>query len=100
MIARLRQLHPLATLAIMAVVGILFWLLAVAVANGTAGAVIWLGLGLLWMLAWIANDALAHWQAPNRAMERLRDLVVPAIFGITLLFLWQLLVKGLNEVVD
>ena len=54
----------------------------------------WIGAALLWMLAWIGNDALAHSEAPTKSLGSLRDFVVPAVFGITLLFLWQLIVKG------
>jgi NitT/TauT family transport system permease protein len=94
MIARLRQFHPLALVALLVVIGILFWMLSVLVARGPAGGLFWIGAALLWMLAWIGNDALAHSATGTRSLSRLRDFAVPAVFGITLLFLWQLIVKG------
>jgi NitT/TauT family transport system permease protein len=69
-------------------------MLAILASQGSAGSVFWIGAALLWMLAWIGNDALAHSPAATKSLGRLRDFVVPAVFGITLLFLWQLIVKG------
>ena len=94
MIARLRQMHPLALIVLLGVIGILFWMMAVLAARGSAGSLFWIGAAVLWMLAWIANDALAHSETATTSLARLRDFVVPAVFGITLLFLWQLIVKG------
>jgi len=93
-IARLRQMHPLALIAMLIVIGILFWMLAFLAARGVTGGLFWIGAALLWMLAWIGNDALAHSPASSKPLARLRDFVVPAVFGITLLFIWQLIVKG------
>ncbi|MBL8907328.1 MAG: ABC transporter permease, partial [Rhizobiales bacterium] len=94
MIARLRQLHPVALMTMLVVIGVLFWMLSVLAARGPAGGVFWIAAALLWMLAWIANDALAHSEAATKSLGRLRDFFVPAVFGITLLFLWQVIVKG------
>ncbi|MGE3874478.1 MAG: ABC transporter permease [Parvibaculaceae bacterium] len=60
------------------------------------GALFWIGVLMLWALVWIGNDALSGLAMPSTFVQRLRDLAVPAIFGLTLLLLWQLIVKGFN----
>src|SRR5262249_17926230 len=56
----------------------------------------WIGVLVLWALVWIGNDALSGLAIPSALVVRLRDLAVPAIFGLTLLLLWQMIVRGLN----
>ncbi|MGE0238709.1 MAG: ABC transporter permease [Parvibaculaceae bacterium] len=58
------------------------------------GALFWLGVVVLWVLIWIGNDALSGLEAASPLSAQLRNLAVPAIFGVTLLLLWQLAVKG------
>ncbi|MBK1868672.1 ABC transporter permease [Aestuariivirga sp. YIM B02566] len=58
------------------------------------GATFWLGVLVLWALIWIGNDALSGLSTASPVAARLRNLAVPAIFGVTLLLLWQLVVKG------
>ncbi len=48
---------------------------------------------VLWLAAWRLNVALAA--GPAERVPALR-LAVPAIFGLTLLFAWEALVRGLN----
>lgn len=55
----------------------------------------WARVGLVWLMAWVGVAALAAptlhgWQA------RLRGLVVPVIFGVTLLWMWEVIVTGLQ----
>jgi NitT/TauT family transport system permease protein len=47
-------------------------------------------------VVWVGNDALSGLAASSSWALRLRDLAVPAIFGLTVLLLWQLAVKGLG----
>ncbi|MFL5258553.1 MAG: ABC transporter permease [Hyphomicrobiales bacterium] len=56
-------------------------------------AAFWIGVLVLWAIAWTVNGWLAS--APSSPTEaRIVGLAVPAVFGITLLFLWELIVKG------
>ncbi|MHA6345728.1 ABC transporter permease [Roseivivax sp. CAU 1761] len=47
----------------------------------------------LWALAWWANARLANGPAADRPAVR---MAVPALFGVTLLLLWELVVRGLD----
>ncbi len=92
MIAGLRR-NPFAVIALIAVSAALLWLMAhQAVAK--PGGIFWLGVLILWALIWIGNDALSGLATTSSVAARLRNLAVPAIFGITLLLLWQLIAKG------
>ncbi|OOY10360.1 ABC transporter permease [Thioclava sp. F36-7] len=45
---------------------------------------------------WLAAWALNSWLARHHGSERWARFVIPALFGITLLLLWEGLVRGLN----
>lgn len=92
MIAGLRR-NPFAVIALIAVSGALLWLMAHQAA-AKPGGIFWLGVLILWALIWIGNDALSGLATTSSVAARLRNLAVPAIFGITLLLLWQLIAKG------
>ncbi|MGE3831516.1 MAG: ABC transporter permease [Parvibaculaceae bacterium] len=85
--------NPLAMTGAAIVIALVFWLMVRAAAPGEAIG-FWLAVLVLWALSWLANDALSRADAENPALARLRDLLVPAMFGVTLLFLWQAVVKG------
>jgi NitT/TauT family transport system permease protein len=87
------RLSPLAIAAVLVVTGMLLWLMALHVSGGP---LFWLGVMALWALAWAGNTALASVRARSPFARRVIGLAVPAVFGITLLFLWQLAVKGLH----
>ncbi len=92
MIAGLRR-NPFAVIALIAVSAALLWLMAHQAA-AKPGGIFWLGVLILWALIWIGNDALSGLATTSSVAVRLRNLAVPAIFGITLLLLWQLIAKG------
>jgi NitT/TauT family transport system permease protein len=92
MIAALHR-NPLAAIATLAVSGALLWLMAHLV-TVKPGVLFWIGVLVLWALVWIGNDALSAISTLSPVATRLRNLAVPAIFGLTLLLLWQLVVKG------
>jgi NitT/TauT family transport system permease protein len=56
----------------------------------------WSTVVMVWAGAWMLNTALSAASARHPLLRHLRDLVVPAVFGATLLFLWEVLVKGLG----
>ena len=56
----------------------------------------WVATVLTWLLAWFAVTRLSRIETRNRFVSRAIGLVVPAIFGLTLLFLWEALVRGLG----
>ena len=61
-----------------------------------SGALGWLVVLGTWAAAWALNVWLAQQMLPSGWRTRARDLVVPAIFGVTLLFLWQAVVRGFH----
>ena len=54
---------------------------------------IWVALSLIvWLAAWRVNVALSH---SGLVRHRAGRLVVPALFGLTILVVWEGLVRGL-----
>ena len=64
------------------------------VVAGHADLDFWLGVAGLWVAAWIANDALAAHRFATPGKQRAASIAVPAIFGLFLLFLWEVVVVG------
>ena len=54
----------------------------------------WLLVAAAWVLAWCLNVWLSGLRLATGWQTHLRDLVVPALFGLTLLLLWQAFVRG------
>ncbi|MCQ2003447.1 ABC transporter permease [Rhizobium sp. NRK18] len=50
----------------------------------------------IWLGAWALNEKLVHVTPASPAGARRINLAVPAIFGLTLLALWELITRGLN----
>lgn len=48
----------------------------------------------LWALAWRAVDGLASIEVGHKGLQRLLGLLVPCVFGLWLLFLWEVAVIG------
>ncbi|MCO6185332.1 ABC transporter permease [Rhizobium sp. L1K21] len=48
----------------------------------------------IWAASWLLNEYLVRIQPSGPASARNIDLAVPAIFGITLLVLWELITRG------
>ena len=56
----------------------------------------WLGCAALWLAAWTLVEGLV-WRAPRRGWAgRAAAIAVPVIFGATLLFWWEAIVRGLG----
>ena len=61
---------------------------------GTAGSGFWLLVLALWAAAWRAIDGIAAFRSLDRRLQRLADLLVPAAFGLWLVFLWEAATVG------
>lgn len=72
------------------------WLLIGTVSNhiGEAGLGFWALTAATWASAWLFVDRLASWKLKSPALARIVNLAIPAVFGVTLLVLWQLIVDG------
>lgn len=54
----------------------------------------WLFVLATWLIAWRAVDGIAAFSVQDMRIQRTVDTVVPAVFGLTLLFLWEVLTVG------
>jgi NitT/TauT family transport system permease protein len=72
------------------------WLLVATVSNhpGEAKLGFWALTVATWASAWLFVERLATWKIASAAGARLVNLAIPAIFGFTLLLLWQVGVTG------
>jgi NitT/TauT family transport system permease protein len=91
--ALLARPSPISTAAVLLVTGALFWMMARNISGGT---LFWFGVIVLWGLAWAGNSALAAVNVASPLARRTIALAVPAVFGITLMFLWELVAKGFH----
>ncbi|MGB3391001.1 MAG: ABC transporter permease [Pseudaminobacter sp.] len=72
------------------------WLLASGIAGheGSARASFFLLIAAAWLLAWRCVTELVTIRPKNRTTDTLLRLMVPTIFGVWLLLLWEALVRG------
>ncbi|MEP2437355.1 MAG: ABC transporter permease [Roseibium sp.] len=61
---------------------------------GEAAIGFWALTAATWAAAWLFIGRLAHWKGMPPLASRLIDLAIPALFGATILVLWQLIVNG------
>jgi len=61
---------------------------------GAAGPGFWLLVLGLWAAAWRTIDGIAEFRSLDRRLQRLADLLVPAAFGLWLVFLWEMVTIG------
>ncbi len=60
------------------------------------GPLYWFGCGAVWLLAWVMVEWIVR-KAPRRGWAgRIGAAAVPLIFGATLLFWWEMVVRGLG----
>lgn len=87
--------EALLLLAAVAVATVCAWIAVYdATLLGAAGTAFWAYVLAVWALAWRAIDALAGWRSLDRTTQRLIDLLVPTVFGLWLVFLWEMAVAG------
>ncbi len=56
----------------------------------------WIGCVLVWLFAWGVVELIVARMPERGAMARLWGVLIPLLFGATLLFVWEMLVRGLN----
>jgi NitT/TauT family transport system permease protein len=54
----------------------------------------WTTILACWLAAWLLVDLLSQRRFLNHSLQRSANLAVPVIFGLTLLFLWETIVRG------
>ncbi len=82
---------PLVNLSVQASLG-----LETGAAIGTSASGIWLYVIGLGFLCWRAMQLLSGVAASNKSTDRLVSLLVPGVFGVWLIYLWQVGVTGLG----
>lgn len=72
------------------------WLLVSGIAGheGSAAASFFLLVAAAWLLAWRCVTELVTIRPRNRTADTMLRLIVPTIFGVWLLLLWEALVRG------
>jgi len=75
------------------------WLLIATVRQhvGMASLGFWALTAATWAAAWLFVERLASWSLPSPVLARLVNLIIPAVFGVTLLVLWELIVTGAGQ---
>ncbi|MBB3951458.1 ABC transporter permease [Aureimonas jatrophae] len=68
----------------------------VLVQAGPAGLVFWPLVVLFWLAAWRLTARLATLEPTTTLARRAVGVAVPAVFGLTLVALWELVVRGLD----
>ncbi len=51
---------------------------------------------IFWLLAWILNNWLVKSEEKYRTLNKINSIAVPLIFGVTLLVIWEGIVRGFN----
>ncbi len=62
--------------------------------SGHAGTGFWCLVIASWLMAWQLANALSALEPRQVALRRLVSLAVPVLFGVWILILWQLIVRG------
>ncbi|MBO6507137.1 ABC transporter permease [Roseibium sp.] len=72
------------------------WLLIDTASDYAGEATIgfWALTAAAWAASWLFVERLAIWKSRSQAATRIINLVIPALFGITILVIWQLVVTG------
>ncbi|MEM9633977.1 MAG: ABC transporter permease [Pseudomonadota bacterium] len=78
------------------VTAIAAWLLVTTVSNhvGQAALGFWALVAATWAASWLFVERLAIWKSRSLLTMRVINLVIPALFGITVILIWQIVVKG------
>ncbi len=78
------------------VTAIAAWLLLGTVSHhvGEAGLGFWALAAATWAASWLFVERLASWRGTSPGATRLINLAIPALFGVTILVLWQVVVTG------
>ncbi len=56
----------------------------------------WVAVIIVWLLAWFAVSQLSNINFRQKPIGLFIGLLIPAVFGLTLLFLWEVLTRGLS----
>lgn len=80
----------------LAVLGGVALLVALGAPGPLPGTPLWLALLATWLFAWLFVDRLANAQLAPEARIAGGGVLVPLVFGVTLLLIWEVAVRGLG----
>ena len=80
-----------AFVALIGAIGLVLWAHR---ANGQGGVPFWVAFFAFWIVVWVVNHRLSLLHVNDPAWQRVRALAVPAVFGISLLILWEAVCIG------
>lgn len=90
----IKQLNSAFALALVA--GAFSLLIFSSLADNNMGIREWVLTVATWILAWIVVSRLAKLKFKSKFVNITISLVIPLIFGLTLLFLWEVITRGLG----
>ena len=93
-LARAGRLQLLPALLVLALALVLAGLTLVQHAAPPSGASLWLAVAAVWLGAWMLVAWVAELRPGAPAARRALGLLAPLIFGLTLLWLWEVVVQG------
>ncbi|VAV96856.1 Pyrimidine ABC transporter, transmembrane component 2 [hydrothermal vent metagenome] len=64
--------------------------------QGALGGGFWIAVIATWLAAWFGVDLLARLELKTGLLDKTVSLLIPVLFGIWLLILWQLVTTGFN----
>ena len=64
--------------------------------SGRFTALQWIGCALVWLVAWGAVELIVARMPVRGVAARAWGILIPLLFGATLLFVWEMLVRGLG----
>jgi len=62
----------------------------------TFAAGYWLLVAAAWLMAWLFVDYLTALRFKSMVSTRIQSLLIPLVFGVWLIILWEVIVRGLN----
>jgi NitT/TauT family transport system permease protein len=74
----------------------IMWFVFTHLKSGTMAWPGWIATIAIWLLAWFMVSQLSNAKFVEKPVRLLVGLVIPLIFGLTLLFLWEVLTRGLG----
>jgi len=89
-------LLPAAPISFLVSSVVAFVLLYTLTLRDTGSWAFWLEVAAAWLLAWLCVEQLASVKSMSRVLGTALAIVIPVIFGVWILVLWELLTRGFN----
>ena len=89
-------LLPAASISFLVSSVVAFVLLYTLTLRDTGSWAFWLEVAAAWLLAWLCVEQLASVKSMSRVLGTALAIVIPVIFGVWILVLWELLTRGFN----